>query len=32
MVRCEGVLWINLAQDRVQWQAVVTTAMNILFV
>jgi hypothetical protein len=25
---CEGVDWIHLAQDRVQWQAVVNTVMN----
>jgi hypothetical protein len=25
----EGVVWIQLAQDRVQWQAVVEVAMNL---
>jgi hypothetical protein len=26
---CEGVEWIHLAQDRVQWRAVVDTVMNL---
>jgi hypothetical protein len=26
---CDGVKWIYLAQDRVQWQAVVKTTMNL---
>jgi hypothetical protein len=25
----EGVYWIHLAQDRDQWQALVSTAMNL---
>jgi hypothetical protein len=25
-IRCEGVEWINLAQDRAQWRAVANTA------
>jgi hypothetical protein len=25
-----GVVWINLAQDVVQWRAIVNTAMNLL--
>jgi len=27
---CEGVNWIHLAQDRVQWSAPVNTVMQIL--
>jgi hypothetical protein len=26
---CEGVDWINLVQDRDQWQALVNTAINL---
>jgi hypothetical protein len=26
---CDGVEWINLAQDRLQWQALEKTAMNL---
>jgi hypothetical protein len=26
-IRFEGVVWIHLAQDRVQWQAFVSTVM-----
>jgi hypothetical protein len=25
---CEGANWIELAQERVQWQAVVNTVIN----
>jgi hypothetical protein len=25
----EGVAWIHVAQDRIQWRALVNTAMNI---
>jgi hypothetical protein len=28
---CKGVDWIHLAQDRVQWQALVSTVMNLYF-
>jgi hypothetical protein len=28
-VRCKDMDWIHLAQDRVQWQAVVNTVMNL---
>jgi len=27
-VGCEGVDWIELAQDRDRWRALVTTVMN----
>jgi len=27
---CEGMDWIHLAQDRVQWQAVVSIVMNLV--
>jgi hypothetical protein len=27
-IRCEGVDWILLAQDKVQWQALVTMVMK----
>jgi len=26
---CEGVTWIQLAQDRVHWRALVNTALNL---
>jgi hypothetical protein len=28
-IRCEGVEWIRLAQDSVQWRAVVNTVKNL---
>jgi hypothetical protein len=28
-IECEDVNWIHLAQDRVQWRALVNTAMNL---
>jgi hypothetical protein len=28
-IRIDGVNWIQLAQDRVQWQACVNTVMNL---
>jgi hypothetical protein len=28
-IGCEVVVWIHLASDRVQWQALVNTALNI---
>jgi hypothetical protein len=28
-IGCKGVDWINLAQDRVQWHALVSTVMNL---
>jgi phosphoribosyl-ATP pyrophosphohydrolase len=28
-IGCEGVEWIHLAQDRDQWQALVSTIMNL---
>jgi hypothetical protein len=28
-VGCEGVDWIHLAQNRVQWCAIVNTVMNL---
>jgi hypothetical protein len=28
-VGCEGVDWIHLAQDRIQWRAVVNTVMKL---
>jgi hypothetical protein len=27
-IMCEGMEWIHLAQDRVQWQALIITIMN----
>jgi hypothetical protein len=30
-ITCEGVEWIQLDRDMVQWQAFVNTAMNICF-
>jgi hypothetical protein len=30
MLRCEAVGWIRLAQDMVQWRALVSTVMNFL--
>jgi len=30
-VECEGMEWIDLAQDRDIWQALVNTVMNIAF-
>jgi hypothetical protein len=27
-IACEGVDWMNLAQDRNQWRALVNTVMN----
>jgi hypothetical protein len=30
-IECEGVVWIQLAQDRVQWWTVVDTVMNFDF-
>jgi hypothetical protein len=29
-IGCGGIDWIDLAQDRDRWQAVVTTVMNFL--
>jgi hypothetical protein len=29
-VRCEGMNWIDLAQDRDSWQALVNVVMNLL--
>jgi hypothetical protein len=29
-IRCEGVDWMHLTQDRDQWRAVVKTVMNLL--
>jgi hypothetical protein len=26
---CEGVNWIQMVQDRVQWRALMNTAMNL---
>jgi hypothetical protein len=26
-IRCEGVNWIELAQDRIQWRALVNTVL-----
>jgi hypothetical protein len=31
MSESEGVDWIHLPQDNVQWQAVVSTQMNLSF-
>jgi len=28
-VRCEGVEWINVAQDRDRWRALVSVVMNL---
>jgi hypothetical protein len=28
-IRCEGVDWIHLAQDRDKWRAVLNTAMSL---
>jgi hypothetical protein len=28
-VGCEGEEWIQMAQDRVQWQVLVNTVMNL---
>jgi hypothetical protein len=28
-IHCEGVGWLNLAQDSVQWQVLANTIMNI---
>jgi hypothetical protein len=28
-VRCRGTEWIHLAQDRIQWNALVNTVMNL---
>jgi hypothetical protein len=28
-IRCGGMNWIDLAQDRDQWRALVTTVMNL---
>jgi hypothetical protein len=28
-IGCEGVDWIHQAQDRIQWQTVVNTVMNL---
>jgi hypothetical protein len=30
-IEWDGVVWINLAQDRDQWRAVVNTVMNLRF-
>jgi hypothetical protein len=30
-VGCEHVDWINLAQDRIEWWALVKTIMNLRF-
>jgi len=27
----EGVNWIHLAQDRVQWEAIMNTVINLVF-
>jgi hypothetical protein len=29
-IGCDGVDWVNLAQDRDQWRALVNTVMNLL--
>jgi hypothetical protein len=29
-INCEGVAWIQLAQNRVQWWPLVTMVMNLL--
>jgi len=29
-IECEGVVWIQQAQDKVQWRAIVNTVMNLL--
>jgi hypothetical protein len=28
-IECIGIEWMHLAQDRVQWQALVKTVMNL---
>jgi hypothetical protein len=30
-VRCEGVEWMHLAQDRAQWRVLVNMVMNLQF-
>jgi hypothetical protein len=29
-IRFEGMNWIHLAQDRIQWQALVNTEINLI--
>jgi hypothetical protein len=29
-IECDGLDWIDLAQDREQWRALVNTVMNLL--
>jgi hypothetical protein len=28
-IRCDGMDWVDLAQDRDQWKALVNTVMNL---